>query len=65
MYLFVVNQVGIILDARLAKIRGWSLFNGDYIIYLLNEFILTPEAVAYEYIGSDRTSEECIRLALI
>ncbi|GAI81196.1 unnamed protein product, partial [marine sediment metagenome] len=29
------------------------------------EFILAPEAVTYEYIGSDRTSEECIRLALI
>ena len=31
-YLFVVKKVGIILDARLAKIRDFNLFNGENII---------------------------------
>jgi len=34
-YLFVAKKVGIILDAKLAIIRGLYLFNEDYIIYRL------------------------------
>ena len=31
-HLFVVKKLGIILDARLAKIRDFNLFNGENII---------------------------------
>jgi len=49
-----VKKVGIILDARLAKIRDLCLFNEEYLSFtgfgLFFGLLLASEALIYEYI---------------
>ena len=68
-YLFAVNELGIILDARLAKIRGLISLMRNFILFigckLLTEPLLTPGALIYEYIRRDVICLKYVLFALI